>query len=52
MPTRKIATSIAEKVGYGPEAAKGMSHRVQAILLYHVKVAGRVVKEGERETTR
>jgi len=52
MTTREIVASIVEKVGYGPDAAKGMSHRVRANLLYQSKVVGRVVKEGERETAR
>jgi hypothetical protein len=52
MTTREIVASIVEKVGYGPDAAKGMSHRVRANLLYQTKIVGRVVKEGERETAR
>jgi hypothetical protein len=52
MTTREIVASIVEKVGYGPDAAKGMSHRVRANLLYQSKVVGRVVKTGERETAR
>jgi hypothetical protein len=52
MTTREIVASIVEKVGYGPDAAKGMSHRVRANLLYQTKVVGRLKKEGERETAR
>jgi hypothetical protein len=52
MTTREVIASIVERVGYGPDAAKGMSHRVRANLLYQTKVMGRVVKEGERETAR
>ncbi len=50
MTTREIIASIVEKIGYGPDAAKGMSQRVRGNLLYQSKVVGRVVKTGERET--
>jgi hypothetical protein len=52
MTTGEIIASIVEKMGYGPDAAKGMSHRVRANLLYQAKVVGRVRKDGERETAR
>jgi len=52
MTTREIVASIVEKVGYGPDAAKGMSHRVRANLLYQSKIIGRVTKTGERETAK
>ena len=52
LTTRGIVASIVEKVGYGPDAAKGMSHRVRANLLYQTNVFGRVAKEGERKTAR
>ena len=52
MTTREIIASIVEKMGYGPDAAKGMSNRVRANLLYQTKVVGRLRKEGERETAR
>jgi hypothetical protein len=40
MTTRGIVASIVEKIGYGPDAAKGMSHRIRANLLYPSKVVG------------
>ena len=52
MTTAEIIASIVEKMGYGPDAAKGMSNRVRANLLYQTKVVGRLKKEGERETAR
>ncbi len=52
MTTREIIVSIVEKVGYGPDATKGMSNRGRANLLYQSKVVGRLKKEGERETAR
>lgn len=52
MTTREIVASIVEKVGYGRDAAKGISHRVRANLLYQAKVVGRIKKEGVRETAR
>ncbi len=51
MTTAEIVASIVEELAYGPEAAKGMSHRVRANLAYLAR-AGRIVKEGERETAR
>ena len=50
MTTREIVASIVEKVGYGTDAAKSVSHRVRSSLLYQSKVVGRVVKTGERES--
>ena len=52
MSTSEIVASVVEKAGYGPDAAKGMSQRVRANLLYQSKVVGRVKKEGERETAK
>ena len=48
MTTPEIVASIVAELGYGPDAAKGMSHTVRANLAYLAR-AGRVVKEGERE---
>jgi hypothetical protein len=51
MSTGEIVASIVAELGYGADAAKGMSNRVRANLAYLAK-AGRVVKEGEREGAR
>lgn len=51
MTTAEIVASIVAELAYGPEAAKGMSHRVRANLAYLWR-AGRIVKEGERDTAR
>ena len=48
----EIVASIVETLGYGPEAAKGMTQRVRANLLYQTKVRGVVRKDGERENAR
>ena len=51
MTTAEIVASIVKELGYGDDAAKGISHRVRANLSYLAK-NGRIVKEGERETAR
>jgi hypothetical protein len=52
MTTREIIASIVEKMSYGPDAAKGMAHRVRASFLYQTKAVGRLRKEEERETAK
>jgi hypothetical protein len=51
MGTGEIVASIVAELGYGAEAAKGMTNRVRANLAYLAR-GGRVVKEGEREGAR
>ncbi len=41
MTTAEIIASIVMKMGFEPDAAKGMSNRVRANLLYQTKVVGR-----------
>lgn len=48
MTLREVVASIVATLGYGDDAAKGMTNRVRANLLYLVKRGGSVVKEGER----
>lgn len=52
MTTREVITAIVAQLGYGEDAAKAMSHRVRANLLYLSKSRGLVVKEGERQSAR
>lgn len=52
MTTGEVVQAIVDELGYGLEAAKGMSGRVRANLLYLSKVRGLVVKEGERAGAR
>ena len=52
MHLSEIVASIVETLGYGPDAAKGMTQRVRANLLYQTRVRGVVRKEGERERAR
>jgi hypothetical protein len=49
MTTAEIIASIVAELGYGPEAAKGMSNRVRANLRYLDKERGLVTKEGDRQ---
>jgi hypothetical protein len=51
MTTGEIVASIVAELGYGPDAAKGMTNRVRANLAYLAR-AERVVKEGERADAR
>jgi hypothetical protein len=44
----EIVTAIIEELGHGPDAKKGMSHRVRANLRYLWKDKGLVRKHGER----
>jgi hypothetical protein len=52
MNTAEVVASIVAELGYGPEAAKGMTNRVRANLRYLVKERGLVTKEGDRLNTR
>jgi hypothetical protein len=52
MTTGEVIAAIVAELGYGPDAAKAMSHRVRANLLYLSKGRGLVVKEGERQSAR
>jgi len=52
MTTAEVVAAIVATLGYGADAAKGMTHRVRANLLYLVKVRGLVTKDGERETAK
>lgn len=47
MSTAEVVASIVADLGYGDDAAKGMTNRVRANLTYLAK-AGRLMKEGER----
>ncbi len=44
----EIADAIIEELGHGPEARKGMCHRVRANLRYLAKDRGLVLKHGDR----
>lgn len=48
LTTKEVIASIVARLGYGNEAAKAMSHRVRANLLYISKTRGEVEKEGQR----
>ncbi len=50
LTTQAILDAVVADVGFGPEAAAGMRHRITSNLLYLSKVRGLVFKEGERET--
>ncbi len=50
--TAEVIEAVVAELGYGADAAVGMSTRVRGSLLYLWKVRGLVVKEGERETAR
>jgi hypothetical protein len=52
MTTLETVDAVVADLGYGDDAAKGMSTRVRSSLLYLWKVRGSVVKDGERETAR
>ena len=52
LTTAQVIAAVVDELGYGPDAAAGMSTRVRGSLLYQWKVRGSVVKEGERETAR
>ena len=52
MSTAEIVAAIVETLGYGPDAAKDMTQRVRANLLYQASVRGVVRKEGKREKAR
>ncbi len=51
MATGEIVAAIVAELGYGADAAKGMTNRVRANLAYLTR-AGRILKEGERAATR
>ncbi len=51
MATGEIVAAIVAELGYGADAAKGMTNRVWANLAYLTR-AGRILKEGERAATR
>jgi len=48
MSTAEIVDAIVAELGYGPEAAKGMTNRVRANLRYLVAYRGLVAKEGDQ----
>ncbi len=50
MTTREVIAAVVAELGYGDDAARIMSQRVRANLLYLSKARGEVVKEGERAT--
>jgi hypothetical protein len=52
MSTAEIVAAIVETLGHGHDAAKGMTQRVRANLLYQASVRGVVRKEGEWEKAR
>lgn len=52
MATAEVVASVVAELKFGPEAAKGMSSRVRANLLYLAKVRGLVVKDGEGKDAR
>jgi hypothetical protein len=52
MATGEVVAAIVDELGYGPEAAKGMTNRVRANLRYLRDSRGLVTKEGDRESTR
>lgn len=52
LTTKEVIAAIVARLGYGEDAAKAMSHRVRANLLYLSKARGEVVKEGERAGAR
>jgi hypothetical protein len=52
MTTGEVVASIVAELGYGPDAAKGMTNRVRANLQYLVRHRGLVSKEGERQSAR
>ncbi len=52
MTTAEVIEAVVAELGYGADAAAGMSTRIRGSLLYLWKVRGLVVKEGERETAR
>jgi hypothetical protein len=52
MTTAEVVHAIVDELGYGPEAAKGMTNRVRANLRYLRNTRQLVTKEGDRESTR
>ena len=48
--TLELVDMLCTRLGYGPEAAKGMQGRVRSALLYLWKVRGLIGKDGERAT--
>ena len=52
MSTAEIVTAIIEELGHGPDAAKGMTHRVRANLQYLARNRGLIAKEGDRLNAR
>ena len=52
MTTAQVIAAVVDELGYGHDAAGGMSTRVRGSLFYQWKVRGAVVKEGDRETAR
>jgi hypothetical protein len=52
MTLPEIVGSIVATLGYGEDAAKGMTNRVRANLLYLTKVSELTVKTGDRATAR
>ncbi|MGA2794142.1 MAG: hypothetical protein ABSE69_11495 [Roseiarcus sp.] len=51
MTTGEIVTAIVADLGYGADAAKGMTNRVRANLAYLAR-AKRMAKQGERADAR
>ena len=50
MTLGEIVEAICAELKFGPDAAKGMTNRVRANLLYLTNVRGQTIKEGERKT--
>lgn len=48
MKLAEVVAAIVARLGYGDDAAKGMTSRVRANLLYLTSVRGLTVKEGDR----
>jgi hypothetical protein len=52
MATVEVIQAVIAELGYGDDAAGGMSTRIRGGLIYLCKTRRLVVKEGDRETTR